>query len=28
MDRIRTRALGDSSDPKLRMVPLYHGGPT
>ncbi|MPC24709.1 hypothetical protein E2C01_017798 [Portunus trituberculatus] len=27
MDRIRTRALGDPSDPKARMVPLYHGGP-
>ncbi|MPD00874.1 hypothetical protein E2C01_096378 [Portunus trituberculatus] len=26
MDRIRTRALGDPSDPKARMVPLYHGG--
>ncbi|MPC74881.1 hypothetical protein E2C01_069260 [Portunus trituberculatus] len=22
---IRTRALGDPSDPKARMVPLYHG---
>ncbi|MPC16076.1 hypothetical protein E2C01_008888 [Portunus trituberculatus] len=22
--RIRTRALGDPSDPKARMVPLYH----
>ncbi|MPC74769.1 hypothetical protein E2C01_069144 [Portunus trituberculatus] len=28
MDRIRTRALGDPSDPKARMVPLYHGGMT
>ncbi|MPC63997.1 hypothetical protein E2C01_058106 [Portunus trituberculatus] len=27
MDRIRSRALGDPSDPKARMVPLYHGGP-
>ncbi|MPC44788.1 hypothetical protein E2C01_038468 [Portunus trituberculatus] len=27
VDRIRTRALGDPSDPKARMVPLYHGGP-
>ncbi|MPC51890.1 hypothetical protein E2C01_045748 [Portunus trituberculatus] len=27
MDRIRTRALGDPSDPKARMVPMYHGGP-
>ncbi|MPC69225.1 hypothetical protein E2C01_063441 [Portunus trituberculatus] len=27
MDRIRTRALGDPSDPEARMVPLYHGGP-
>ncbi|MPC58185.1 hypothetical protein E2C01_052180 [Portunus trituberculatus] len=27
MDMIRTRALGDPSDPKARMVPLYHGGP-
>ncbi|MPC81927.1 hypothetical protein E2C01_076568 [Portunus trituberculatus] len=26
MERIRTRALGDPSDPKARMVPLYHGG--
>ncbi|MPC37004.1 Muscle M-line assembly protein unc-89 [Portunus trituberculatus] len=26
MDRIRTRALADLSDPKARMVPLYHGG--
>ncbi|MPC49181.1 hypothetical protein E2C01_042976 [Portunus trituberculatus] len=26
VDRIRTRALGDPSDPKARMVPLYHGG--
>ncbi|MPD06754.1 hypothetical protein E2C01_102581 [Portunus trituberculatus] len=26
VDRIRTRALGDLSDPKARMVPLYHGG--
>ncbi|MPC58503.1 hypothetical protein E2C01_052509 [Portunus trituberculatus] len=26
MDRIRTRALGDPVDPKVRMVPLYHGG--
>ncbi|MPC97161.1 hypothetical protein E2C01_092456 [Portunus trituberculatus] len=25
MHRIRTRALGDPSDPKARMVPLYHG---
>ncbi|MPC26217.1 hypothetical protein E2C01_019352 [Portunus trituberculatus] len=25
MDRIRTHALGDPSDPKARMVPLYHG---
>ncbi|MPC53084.1 hypothetical protein E2C01_046967 [Portunus trituberculatus] len=25
MDRIRNRALGDPSDPKARMVPLYHG---
>ncbi|MPC91675.1 hypothetical protein E2C01_086729 [Portunus trituberculatus] len=24
--RIRTHALGDPSDPKARMVPLYHGG--
>ncbi|MPC11042.1 hypothetical protein E2C01_003695 [Portunus trituberculatus] len=24
--RIRTRALGDPSDSKARMVPLYHGG--
>ncbi|MPC21082.1 hypothetical protein E2C01_014055 [Portunus trituberculatus] len=28
VDRIRTRTLGDSSDPKARMVPLYHGGPS
>ncbi|MPC47338.1 hypothetical protein E2C01_041080 [Portunus trituberculatus] len=27
MDRIRTRVLGDPSDPKARMVPLYHGDP-
>ncbi|MPC72666.1 hypothetical protein E2C01_066978 [Portunus trituberculatus] len=27
VDRIRTRALGDPSEPKARMVPLYHGGP-
>ncbi|MPC23820.1 hypothetical protein E2C01_016885 [Portunus trituberculatus] len=27
VDRIRTRVLGDPSDPKTRMVPLYHGGP-
>ncbi|MPC77370.1 hypothetical protein E2C01_071822 [Portunus trituberculatus] len=26
MDRIRTRALGDPSDPKAGMVQLYHGG--
>ncbi|MPC22303.1 hypothetical protein E2C01_015315 [Portunus trituberculatus] len=26
VDSIRTRALGDPSDPKARMVPLYHGG--
>ncbi|MPC78954.1 hypothetical protein E2C01_073463 [Portunus trituberculatus] len=26
VDRIRTRALGDPSDPKSRMMPLYHGG--
>ncbi|MPC07781.1 hypothetical protein E2C01_000348 [Portunus trituberculatus] len=26
VDRIRTRALGDPSDPKVRMVPVYHGG--
>ncbi|MPD00577.1 hypothetical protein E2C01_096058 [Portunus trituberculatus] len=25
MDRIRTRAFGDPSDPKARMIPLYHG---
>ncbi|MPC21456.1 hypothetical protein E2C01_014441 [Portunus trituberculatus] len=24
VDRIRTCALGDPSDPKARMVPLYH----
>ncbi|MPC13690.1 Protoheme IX farnesyltransferase, mitochondrial [Portunus trituberculatus] len=24
MDRIRTRMLGDPSDPKARIVPLYH----
>ncbi|MPC97886.1 hypothetical protein E2C01_093224 [Portunus trituberculatus] len=27
VDRIRTHALGDPSDRKTRMVPLYHGGP-
>ncbi|MPD04428.1 hypothetical protein E2C01_100114 [Portunus trituberculatus] len=27
VDRIRTSALGDPSDPTARMVPLYHGGP-
>ncbi|MPC99474.1 hypothetical protein E2C01_094889 [Portunus trituberculatus] len=27
VDRIRTRALEDPSDPKVRMVTLYHGGP-
>ncbi|MPC71840.1 hypothetical protein E2C01_066130 [Portunus trituberculatus] len=27
VDKIRTRALGDPSDPKARMVQLYHGGP-
>ncbi|MPC57961.1 hypothetical protein E2C01_051953 [Portunus trituberculatus] len=27
MDRIGTRSLGDPSDPKVRMVPLYHGCP-
>ncbi|MPC89439.1 hypothetical protein E2C01_084385 [Portunus trituberculatus] len=27
MDRIRTRALGDPSDPKARVDPLHHGGP-
>ncbi|MPC59495.1 hypothetical protein E2C01_053515 [Portunus trituberculatus] len=26
VDRIRTCALGDPSDPKACMVPLYHGG--
>ncbi|MPC58689.1 hypothetical protein E2C01_052696 [Portunus trituberculatus] len=26
MDKIQTLALGDPSDPKARMVPLYHGG--
>ncbi|MPC87837.1 hypothetical protein E2C01_082716 [Portunus trituberculatus] len=26
VDRIQSRALGDSADPKARMVPLYHGG--
>ncbi|MPC77671.1 Carcinine transporter [Portunus trituberculatus] len=26
VDRIRTIALGDPSDPKARKVPLYHGG--
>ncbi|MPC51817.1 hypothetical protein E2C01_045671 [Portunus trituberculatus] len=25
VDRIRTRALGDPSNPKARMVSLYHG---
>ncbi|MPC52949.1 hypothetical protein E2C01_046830 [Portunus trituberculatus] len=24
VDRIRTRALGDPSDPKTRKAPLYH----
>ncbi|MPC95226.1 hypothetical protein E2C01_090427 [Portunus trituberculatus] len=27
VDGIRTRVLGDPSDPKARRVPLYHGGP-
>ncbi|MPC07990.1 hypothetical protein E2C01_000559 [Portunus trituberculatus] len=27
VDRIRSRGLGDPSDPKGRMVPLYHGLP-
>ncbi|MPC88315.1 hypothetical protein E2C01_083216 [Portunus trituberculatus] len=25
VDRIPTRVLGDPSEPKARMVPLYHG---
>ncbi|MPC74597.1 hypothetical protein E2C01_068963 [Portunus trituberculatus] len=27
MDRIRTRAPGGPSDPKARIVSLYHSGP-
>ncbi|MPD04981.1 hypothetical protein E2C01_100697 [Portunus trituberculatus] len=27
VDSIRTSALGDPSDHKARMVPLYQGGP-